>query len=1186
MPCPAGRHLKQCFAGRFIATTGEQMAETNRVDAQLPEEEETERSEATTSGESSSRSSLSTLYSSIRESLPSREDIATRASDLLASLTLVDSRPAAAQPTEVATSAGATWRRGPNGWELFGQDGQRAERYQGQVENVTRGQDGRAIITLKDGRKIHERQDGSTLEYNAQNKLSKITTPAGQTREIFWDGDQIKSVKTNSGSFNRLQNADGTYKDEWLPEGSRATSGWRGRVEVNDNGDYTLTPTDGDPKAQRYTYKADGSSELLLPDGGREVTLANKDLVKYGKDGTVSEISYQDGSKRKFEWRANAGATGEHDRHTLQSVHVFRADGKQYYHQRSGDGWNVQSLENGRWTQAQPEKLSFNVDNRTGEYSYTDDGVITRITPGRAGSEAVTTDGTRLAYNDDGSLASATREGRTRRFKFDGQGRPTEIKDGDQTWTPAPGGGWRNGEGLTRAGDAFVNANGDFGFDDNGKKTVIKMDGTEFDRLENAQDQSVVERRGNEVRITAGDGSTRQVKTEGNQVVEESVTRAGNTQTWTRGERRGDGYVWTNARTGATEVRNSVTVTDRGQLSIEYPDGRTYTSRTNGSERLENRGQGSHIEYTGGNPTQIKFADGRVRDFVWEGNQLKSLKVTSADGKSTSEWQRVGPNQWKQPGAKPEDKPWHAEIQVGTDGSYVINDKDEKTTTTRTPDGREVIVNNETNARTEKLKDQVVRVTRDGQDLEVVRDQTGVVTELRDHTYNRLYKKEGDEFKAGALDDSKPYQAPNQVARRGEARVDDRGVIMFTAADGTRVRQELGRDAQTASGPEYLRDLVENSTHLNDAARTRFRESLDAVARRSDISAQEKAECYNQMVRLMEHDGSEPFSQKQRHELVDQTAWHIANPSRNEQGQNPNCQVTDIRTSVLMSQPSAFARMMTEIGTTGTFKVADGTVITPPAASLVRRTGSEEAAFPPQPGTRTWAGKIWDVTAANVYWNRVTRTPGGQIVGAGEVVYEENPSSNRRDAGVGVYRYWEQNGSRWRQQVTGADGSALSYPGMTGTMMMDAYHQITGQEQKDRFIGHTRLGLPAGAGVCTIDSASALETQLQQGPWPKIIQIHTSHPWVHNDADGGTAGGSGGREGGEHVVVITGYDPKTKRVSVDNSWNPDKDRLSGDRRITLDQLYAAAAGKYQRPVQQQAVQQREVYYYNGRYYYR
>ncbi len=1077
-------------------------------------------------------------------------------------------------PEPVESPAG-TWKSEEGKWTLYDRAGKAVEAYDGKVKDVSRDSEGNSIVKLNDGTVVKEKQDGSTLKYDSNNNLNKITYKDGSTRSFSYANNELTGMSSKSGEWTRKTDASGKYTDEWVPKGQ--TKGWKGDVSVDEK--------TGAFRVDKTTYHSDLSVEKNTGSGS-EITYPNKEVVKVNADGQVSEINYPDGSKRKFSWKENPDAKGDNDKFSLSAVEVHR-DGKYYRHTKQDDGsWRVSSWSNGSWTAPEKENLSFSFDNKNKEYSYinSEDGVLHELKPG--GFEKHTTkEGAVLEYKDS-KLVAARINDRAREFEWKGD-KLVAIHDGIQgkNWTKDSDGNWVSDRGDKRQGEAFVSAPADISFKNGDKTSIVKLDGTEYERITNEKEKSQVDKSDGKVQVKAGDGSQREFKTsaDGLELTHESVTRNGKTDSWTRGERLANGnYIWSNDQNpDRKEERSKVTQKD-GVLSIEYPDGRKYQANTDGTEKLENSKEDWYINYKDGRPSETKYADGTLRKFTFDGDSdsPSSIEVTSAkDGSVTKIDKRPdGSYNYKTEDAK-EPVKWNAEISVKRDGTYAIVDRDEKgKTTTRSIDGHKIVDNPSDKSRVESFKDQIDKVVRDGKSVELVRDENRNVTELRDSASNTKYVKNSNgEFEAKALDPSKPFAKLDELQRKGEPVLEESGTVNFCQNDGRQLRQEPGQKAELVSSKEQAIEAATNNSSMTAQEKERlsknildyakredvspehksvFQESLAKFAERKDISDQEKAKTYEQLNRLLESKTDKNFSSSERALLASQMLWQVAFPDKNAQGQNPNCQVTTVRGMLLYNKPSEFARMLTDVITTGQFKTMDGSVIKPPASSFRIPKDSEESKFPPQDGTRTWIGKICDVTVANVHWQRQTKAPNGTSVNKGELVYRQDPPESRKDSGARLYR---DRGDGYIYPQNDSSGKLIKQPTLYAKDIASAYRQIVGENTENVVLAVNRTDIKGGPGVCLATEAQ-LHNVLSKGG-THVAQIWTGADWCwkeparhHNFKPRDENNGDG-----EHVVLVKDYDPVTKTVAVDNSWSQKYDRIDKDRRISLSELYKAMA---------------------------
>jgi hypothetical protein len=1081
------------------------------------------------------------------------------------------SRPAVAKAAEpVPTACGGSWKQEGSQWNYYDRLGQKAQRYEGKVSGVTAGAEGNARIKLSDGRTITEKKDGSTLEFDKSNQLKSINYSDGTSRKFSWDGSELVGMSSKTGNWTRGRDAEGKLKNEWIPEGQSA--GWQGEVKLDgSSAELAVGPT---------IYRTDLSVEKVNADGSREITQPNKDVVKVSKEGTISEVSLADGSNRKFTWQENPAARGADDKYILTGLQVHN-NGKYYYHSRQENGkWTCQTWENGRWSDAQPEGLSFKMDNKTGDYTYTDsaDGVSHVRRPGGL-ETAITADGARLEYKD-GKLARVSREGVDREFDWQND-KLTAIRDGGQgkIWKPAAG-GWESNTGEKRQGTAIISAAGEIEFKSGDKSTIVKMNGAEYSRIVNEKEGSQVDRRDGEVQVKAGDGSARVFITaaDGREVVRESVTRNGKTESWTRAEKTAGGnYIWVMSEDPSRkQERVSVTQQD-GKLSIEYADGRKYQADTAGNERMENQKEGWYTKYRDGHPVENKYPDGTIRKFSFDGpsDSPKSVEIVPADGSAHTTYTRVSEGVYSYKSGE-STKQWNVDFTVSRDGNYKYVDKDDKgKTTSRRLDGHTIVEDPTDGSRIEKQGNEITRVVRGGKEVELIRDGNKAPLELRDFSSNTAYRKnESGQWLAAAIDPARPFNRLDDLSREGALSIDESGKVSFIADDGRQVSQKPGEKGELLTSKEKTLEECLKNDSLTDVQKDRlrrnvlefcsrsdlpakdkaiFQDSLVKIARRSDISEKEKADTYAQLGRLLESKSDRVFNSSQRAQLAQQLVWHIGNPQDNCQGANPNCQVTTIRGRLLYEKPAQFARMMTDVITTGNFVTRDGSTIKVPASSLKVGKGSEESTFPPEDGSRSWLGKISDVACCNIHWQRQSQTPRGESVPAGQLVYREDPPGARKDTGARIHR---EPGDGYMYPQTDVAGKLLSYPNLYSNDIADVYRQIAGPTN-NVILGARRNELKAGQGVGLVNEEE-LHAVLANEKGVHIAQIWTGTDWVWDEPNrkhGVKPGSDSGHD--EHVVLVKDYDPVTRTVAVDNSWSSMYDRVAGDRRITLHELYLA-----------------------------
>ncbi len=378
------------------------------------------------------------------------------------------------------------------------------------------------------------------------------------------------------------------------------------------------------------------------------------------------------------------------------------------------------------------------------------------------------------------------------------------------------------------------------------------------------------------------------------------------------------------------------------------------------------------------------------------------------------------------------------------------------------------------------------------------------------------------------------------------------------ASEELEMLQDFEVEGAECGAPVSTRDRIlafaKESEILSVQVKAIFEESIDAFSKRSELSSVEVEKTYDQIGRLFaDNERNGPFNKVEKEILAVQLAWHVAHPGRQEQGSRFTCNVTALRGSLISETPYLFAKMIADVGVNGVYVTADGTTIRPPLRSLkLPPVGS----FPPSQGENSWLGQISDQVMVNIFWQRQTTDPLQRAVTKGEIVYEQWPARHG-DTGDRLFRV--KDNTRIMELTNRNNLYPARHPNLYAGDIGSIYGQITGKDESQRVVGSKLLQAKSGK-ANFVSSETDLESVLTKEPWPKIVQIHTSQSPFFEDSGNGTAGGAGGHLGCWHVVLVKGYDSKSKQVSVDNSWEPGKDHTEPNRRISLSTFYRAMLG--------------------------
>ncbi|MBI4534237.1 MAG: hypothetical protein HY711_09870 [Candidatus Melainabacteria bacterium] len=531
---------------------------------------------------------------------------------------------------------------------------------------------------------------------------------------------------------------------------------------------------------------------------------------------------------------------------------------------------------------------------------------------------------------------------------------------------------------------------------------------------------------------------------------------------------------------------------------VEKPDGSTTTESPDGVKKTH-LADGTQITEFPGGLKSTKYQDGSTKTEVPDG----TISITDKDGRGYSRAQdsngRVFEQHW---GPKPTDN-----YSITQDSDGILRGQDSAgNQISKLPDGTLEVQNPATGARYTR--------TPDGQG---------------GYSENHQGSEWDDTFSLTKGPDGR-IETRNKPADQPLREMDNPAV----KAERDKL-QELAEKKIT--DPHELAKFHANMARLEDRATAQ------------GLKPQEVAETYKQLGRLLEHKGEEPTTEAERLKLAQEVISQAADPTTIEQGYHSTCNVTTIETRTYTRQPSAAAKLITDVATDGRYKAADGTIVSFDYLSPSLR--------PHERGERCFASQLFQVTAVNVHYAKenAKTNPPGQI--HYEQIREIHPwradtdDSHKDDSGE---RLWDWS-KRPPQEVTDKDGTPIRVPNLTEDDLVEVNNAITGETTDDVVIAHREDYSGEGKRTTKIDTEDDLTQRLAQlqrdGRLPVIVRVQTGNEPFYTDSGAGAAGGSGGA----HVVTITDYQPgPPPKVSVDNQWWKSSDRL-GPNAMAVHDLF-------------------------------
>ena len=587
-------------------------------------------------------------------------------------------------------------------------------------------------VKVEDGKLKDTYKNGTTVEHGDGANVAK--TKGGDIREIA-AGDKKYSVDySKPGEPNKVTMPDKTVlekkPDGWYSGGQKQFENDGIKVD-KDNNSITFKNADGsrqvvDAGGNKHQYDAkgvltqtegaDGSKTTYKngPEGqyqGKEVVSPDgKIKTSFDSKNQVSQVE-KDGQKITVERNENGAVSKLHD--SKGPVTFESKDGGKTFTQ-SGNGMKVE----GAATLKANGDYEFKSDKKT--LSRTADAMTVSTADG---STVLKDDGSSLKLNNKGEVEQAQSKDGTNLSVKREEGKVTEAKIGDQTWTRSKEAGkeneWRSNDGQLRKGEFKLDRNGMTFTDaatksdtvrglDGGNKegSVTRADGTVESKLDNGTKVVREGENGNITSMTSPDGRQRSMQYKDGLLV--GVKDSNGTEY----KRDGDKWIQTDAKGKRTELKEFSVDGKTGELSARLENGNRLTISSDGSQKeLNNKNQ----------IVKTTSATGGEREFGYDdkGN-LNRVKDSRGDWRSDNgkDW-----NKFNDKGEK-SNETWKGDISVKPDGSY--SEKSDRTgnEVTRRPDGSIMTVNKD--GRVAALVDGM------GRSREFEYDAAGRMTKVKD----------------------------------------------------------------------------------------------------------------------------------------------------------------------------------------------------------------------------------------------------------------------------------------------------------------------------------------------------------------------------------------------------------------------------------------------------------------------
>ncbi|HEY9784022.1 MAG TPA: hypothetical protein V6D17_01385 [Candidatus Obscuribacterales bacterium] len=367
--------------------------------------------------------------------------------------------------------------------------------------------------------------------------------------------------------------------------------------------------------------------------------------------------------------------------------------------------------------------------------------------------------------------------------------------------------------------------------------------------------------------------------------------------------------------------------------------------------------------------------------------------------------------------------------------------------------------------------------------------------------------------------------------------------------------------------PEKKQKVEQLIQKLPESEREKFKKDMeDFEKRQPPVSAAERSRFYHEIGRLLEATGDQPLTQTERTKLAEQLMHNAAHPTDIDQGQHRTCNVSTVEVRTYSREPSAAAKLVVDMATTGKFVSKNGTEVKLDAKSMKPDFEARNPDQKPGDGSRNYASQIFQVTAVNLELQKSgfhdkLRALHYQL---GQVRYEQGEPSTRKDPNDPTGRRLLNPTGERLVEVNSGNEVVLGYdpvrrPGLSCDQLNDLSNEISRSDEPEQAVIENK-GESAGKDTIKVSSEKELKDKLAdmkaKGQLPAIIMVDAGNQPFWGDGGKYNAPSKDGGDHGWHVVTVTDFDPATGRASVDNQWGNAKDHLGGGS-ISIGDLYLA-----------------------------
>lgn len=323
----------------------------------------------------------------------------------------------------------------------------------------------------------------------------------------------------------------------------------------------------------------------------------------------------------------------------------------------------------------------------------------------------------------------------------------------------------------------------------------------------------------------------------------------------------------------------------------------------------------------------------------------------------------------------------------------------------------------------------------------------------------------------------------------------------------------------------------------------RFEVRVSATGQKQQVE-----DCYLKIATALGECAGNPEELSSAGLLAEHLIIELADPSQVNQGNHNTCALAALQAVLYARDPARVCEIV--------FQARKGSLSNNAGKHIRLReenlTPDEEArSFRVDSIYRSYAGQLFQIAAANYYWQSQTKDPQGRDVPAGSISYVQDYSTkalSSRDTRERLIINWSAG---VKEIVADALGMPEMGPAFNLQTIDTTYKLLSGRANRAYILCHkaNHGSSPAITFACEKDLSKHLQSLKDKGNLPAIISIASSgaapgHRLVSLQQRNEPS--SLRNSNCSHVVCIYDYERETDKVAVDNFWGPADDHLAAN----------------------------------------